>query len=115
VTWEAMPAPVCPAVRTASGADPARLNNGAPAPNAPSGDCDQNGRRTRVDEHGVWRFAGGGAVATVAPPFSGETGGMVRSTLAVSPDRGRMAARWERSDDGASWQPWMEVTFTRMP
>ena len=23
--------------------------------------------------------------------------------------------RWERSDDGASWQPWMDMTFTRMP
>jgi hypothetical protein len=26
-----------------------------------------------------------------------------------------MTARWERSDDGASWQPWMDTTFTQMP
>jgi hypothetical protein len=26
-----------------------------------------------------------------------------------------MAAKWERSDDGATWQPWMDMTFTRMP
>jgi hypothetical protein len=26
-----------------------------------------------------------------------------------------MTARWERSDDGARWQPWMDMTFTRMP
>ena len=32
-----------------------------------------------------------------------------------SPDRAGMTARWERSDDGASWQPWMDMTFTRTP
>ena len=42
-------------------------------------------------------------------------GGAVRSTLTISPDRAGMTARWERSDDGASWQPWMDMTFTRMP
>jgi hypothetical protein len=26
-----------------------------------------------------------------------------------------MTARWERSGDGARWQPWMDMTFTRMP
>jgi hypothetical protein len=39
----------------------------------------------------------------------------VRSTLTISADRSGMTARWERSDDGASWQPWMDMTFTRMP
>ena len=39
----------------------------------------------------------------------------VRSTLTVSADRSGMTARWERSDDGASWQPWMDMTFTWMP
>jgi hypothetical protein len=39
----------------------------------------------------------------------------VRSTLTISPDRSGMTARWERSEDGASWQPWMDMTFTRMP
>jgi hypothetical protein len=24
-------------------------------------------------------------------------------------------AKWERSDDGARWQPWMYMTFTRLP
>lgn len=33
----------------------------------------------------------------------------------VNADRSRMTARWERSDDGSSWQPWMDMTFTRMP
>jgi Protein of unknown function (DUF1579) len=69
----------------------------------------------RVDEQGVWRFTGGGDVAAVARPASADAGGAVRSTLTVSPDRSGMTARWERSDDGASWQPWMDMTFTRMP
>jgi Protein of unknown function (DUF1579) len=71
--------------------------------------------RARVDEQGVWRFTGGGDVAAVARPASAEAGGAVRSTLTISPDQASMRARWERSDDGASWQPWMDMTFTRMP
>jgi Protein of unknown function (DUF1579) len=71
--------------------------------------------RARVDEQGVWRFSGGGDIAAVARPASAEAGGAVRSTLTISPDRAGMTARWERSDDGASWQPWMDMTFTRMP
>jgi hypothetical protein len=35
-----------------------------------------------------------------------------RST--VSLDRRTMTARWERSDDGPTWQPWMQMLFTRM-
>jgi hypothetical protein len=27
----------------------------------------------------------------------------------------RTTAKWDRSDDDASWQPWMDMTFTRMP
>jgi uncharacterized protein DUF1579 len=69
----------------------------------------------RVDEQGVWRFTGGADVAPVAQPAAADTGGAVRSTLTVSPDRSDMTARWERSDDGVSWQPWMDMTFTRMP
>jgi hypothetical protein len=38
----------------------------------------------------------------------------VRSTLTVSPDKRNMTARWERSDDGSAWQPWMQMLFTRM-
>ena len=70
--------------------------------------------RARVDERGVWRFTGGGDVAPVAQPGA-DAGGAVRSTLTISPDRSGMTARWERSDDGVSWQPWMDVSFTRMP
>lgn len=69
----------------------------------------------RVDEHGVWTFIGGGDVAAVARPSTAEASGAVRSTLRVSPDRGSMTAKWERSDDGATWQDWMDMTFTRMP
>jgi hypothetical protein len=71
--------------------------------------------RARVDEQGVWRFTGGGDVAPVARPDAADASGAVRSTLTISPDRSGMAARWERSDDGASWQPWMDMSFTRMP
>jgi hypothetical protein len=70
--------------------------------------------QARVDEQGVWRFTGGGDVAPVAQPAAG-AGGAVRSTLTINTDRSGMTARWERSDDGSSWQPWMDVTFTRMP
>jgi hypothetical protein len=52
--------------------------------------------------------------APVARTFSAGAGAAVRSTLTISPDRSSMTARWERRD-GASWRPWMEVTFTRMP
>ena len=41
--------------------------------------------------------------------------GVVRSTLTVSADGQRMSARWERSDDGTVWEPWMDMTFTRLP
>jgi hypothetical protein len=71
--------------------------------------------QARIDDQGVWRFTGGGDVAAVARPASAEAGGAVRSTLTISPDRAGMTARWERSDDGASWQPWMDMNFTRMP
>jgi hypothetical protein len=71
--------------------------------------------RARVDEQGVWGFTGGGDVAAVARPASAGAGGAVRSTLTVNADRSGMTARWERSDDGVRWQPWMDMTFTRMP
>jgi hypothetical protein len=69
----------------------------------------------RVDDQGVWRFTGGGDVAPAARPDAAEASGAVRSTLRISPDRAGMTARWERSDDGASWQPWMDMRFTPMP
>jgi Protein of unknown function (DUF1579) len=71
--------------------------------------------RASVDADGVWRFTGGADVATAAQPTAADPGGAVRSTLTVSDDRSSMTARWERSDDGVTWQPWMDMTFTRMP
>ena len=71
--------------------------------------------RARVDDRGVWTFTGGGDVAPVAQPSSADAGGAVRSTLTVSADRSNMTARWERSDDGSVWRPWMNMLFTRMP
>jgi Protein of unknown function (DUF1579) len=68
-----------------------------------------------VDDQGVWTFTGGGDIAPVAQPTSADESGAVRSTLTVSPDGSGMTAKWERSDDGTSWQPWMDMTFTRLP
>jgi hypothetical protein len=70
--------------------------------------------RAEVDDQGVWMFTGAGDVAPVAQPAAADASGAVRSTLTVSSDRNGMTARWERSDDGARWQPWMDMTFTRM-
>jgi Protein of unknown function (DUF1579) len=67
----------------------------------------------KVDEQGVWTFTGGGDVAAVARPSTADASGAVRSTLRVGPDG--MTAKWERSDDGATWQDWMDMAFTRMP
>ena len=39
------------------------------------------------------------------------TGGTERSTLA--PDGAGMRASWERTDDGRTWLPWMEIRLTR--
>jgi len=55
------------------------------------------------------------AAAPPARPSSAGASGAVRSTLTVSPEGNNMTARWERCDDDASWQPWMDLTFTRMP
>jgi hypothetical protein len=71
--------------------------------------------RASVDEDGVWRFTGGADVASAAQPTAADPRGAVRSTLTVRADGTGMTARWERSDDGATWQPWMDMTFTRMP
>jgi Protein of unknown function (DUF1579) len=71
--------------------------------------------RARVDDQGVWTFTGGGDVAPVAQPSSADATEAVRSTLTVSADSSSMTAKWERSDDGFTWQPWMDMTFTRMP
>ena len=41
--------------------------------------------------------------------------GAVRSTLTVADDGRAMTALWERADDGATWEPWMDMRFTRAP
>jgi catechol 2,3-dioxygenase-like lactoylglutathione lyase family enzyme len=71
--------------------------------------------RALVDDEGVWTFTGGADIAPAAQPTNANLGGAVRSTLTVSADRSSMTAKWERSDDGSTWQPWMDMTFTRMP
>ena len=70
--------------------------------------------RATVDDQGVWTFTGGGDIAPVAQPSSADTSGAVRSTLTLSADGSTMTAKWERSDDGSTWQAWMDMTFTRM-
>ncbi len=37
----------------------------------------------------------------------------VRSTLSVAADGQTMTAFWERTEDGQTWQPWMDIRFTR--
>jgi hypothetical protein len=70
--------------------------------------------RAKVNDDGVWRFTGGGDVAQAALPDSAATPGAVRSTLTVGADGDTMTALWERTDDQSIWQPWMDMTFTRM-
>jgi hypothetical protein len=70
--------------------------------------------RVDVDDRGVWTFTGGGDVAPVARPSAADEGGAVRSTLTVNPDGSGMVAEWERSDDGSTWERWMDMTFSRM-
>jgi hypothetical protein len=64
-----------------------------------------------VDDDGVLRFTGGGDVAATAQP-KGTSTARVRSTLTVARDRESMTALWERSDDGTTWHPWMDIHFT---
>jgi hypothetical protein len=65
-----------------------------------------------IDAAGVFHFAGGAEIAPAAQPRSAPTA-RVRSTLIVAEDRASMTALWERSADGAHWDPWMDMTFTR--
>jgi hypothetical protein len=66
----------------------------------------------RIDQAGVWHFAGGGDIAPAARIGAAEAAG-VRSTLRVAPDGLTMTAFWERTEDGETWQPWMDIRFTR--
>jgi len=70
--------------------------------------------QARVDESGVWTFTGGADVAPAAQPSDAGSQGGVRSTLTISSDGTGMSAKWERTDDGSRWHPWMEMTFTRV-
>jgi hypothetical protein len=65
-----------------------------------------------VVRDGVFYFTGGPDVAPVSQPSNAPTV-RVRATLTVAPDRRSMTARWERSPDGAAWEPWMDISFTR--
>ncbi|WP_147456922.1 hypothetical protein [Micromonospora pisi] len=55
--------------------------------------------RAKVDEDGVWTFANES----------------IRTTLTIGEGGERMAARWERLDDGSDWCHWMDLSFTRLP
>ncbi|MCX4387934.1 hypothetical protein OG777_13455 [Micromonospora peucetia] len=50
-----------------------------------------------VDKAGVWTF----------------TGDTMRATLTIDPGGQTMAAKWERSPDGATWADWMDMEFVR--
>lgn len=42
------------------------------------------------------------------------TGDGIRSTLRHDQSGRYMQALWERSDDGKTWIPWMEMQFTKL-
>jgi Protein of unknown function (DUF1579) len=77
-------------------------------------DGNVTGMRARPGEPGVWRFTGDADVAAAAQPDDAAPEGMVRSTLTVADDGQHMTALWERSDDGTTWQAWMDMAFTRI-
>jgi hypothetical protein len=68
--------------------------------------------RVTIDADGVFHFTGGAEVASAAQPTEATTA-HVRSTLTIAEDGRSMTALWERSEDGTSWQPWMDISFTR--
>jgi Protein of unknown function (DUF1579) len=65
-----------------------------------------------IDDNGTFHFAGGPEIAPAAKPADVPTA-HVRSTLTIAEDRRSMTALWERSEDGTSWQRWMEISFRR--
>jgi hypothetical protein len=62
----------------------------------------------------LFHFRGGPDVARAAPRV-GNASAWVRSTLTVAPGGDSMAAVWERSPDGTTWERWMDIDFTRRP
>jgi hypothetical protein len=69
--------------------------------------------KVRIDDAGVWHFSGGGDIAPGAQLEVGMTQ-HVRSTLEIAADRQTMTAFWERTGDGETWAPWMDIRFTRV-
>lgn len=69
--------------------------------------------RLTIDDDGVFHFAGGPEVAPAAQRGD-DAVARVRSTLTVAPDGSSMTALWERSEEGDSWKPWMDMAFTRV-
>jgi hypothetical protein len=65
-----------------------------------------------IDKAGIFHFAGGGDIAPAARQKNAPTA-RVRSTLSIAGNRSSMTARWERSDDGTTWHPWMDIAFAR--
>ena len=65
-----------------------------------------------IDDNGVFHFAGGPEIVPAAKPADAPTA-HVRSTLTIAEDRRSMTALWERSEDGTSWQLWMDISFRR--
>ncbi|HZM41938.1 MAG TPA: hypothetical protein VFB94_22635 [Acidimicrobiales bacterium] len=63
-----------------------------------------------IDDAGVFHFEGGGEVASAAQPGDAPTA-RVRATLTVAADGQSMHALWERSEDGSTWQLWMDMDF----
>jgi hypothetical protein len=70
--------------------------------------------RVHIDDSGVWHFSGGPEIARAARPDAvAPAEGSVRSTLRVGEDGNTMSAFWERTEDGTTWLPWMDIRFTR--
>jgi hypothetical protein len=81
---------------------------------ARSFDSDGNAElmRVTIDDDGVFHFTGGAEVAAAAQLTEAPTA-RVRSTLTIAEDGQSMTALWERSEDGTTWQRWMDISFTR--
>jgi hypothetical protein len=66
--------------------------------------------RVQIDQVGAWHFTGGGDIAPAGRVDDDAVGAQaVRSTLRVAADRQTMTAFWERTHDGETWQPWMDI------
>jgi hypothetical protein len=63
-----------------------------------------------IDDSGVFHFEGGGEVASAARSGDAPTA-RVRATLTVGDDGRSMHGFWERSEDGSTWQQWMDMGF----